>query len=154
MRLHYPEAIVSCKDPEQSTLLLVEDNPGDVFLVKQALREAGLLVDLKVAEDGEKAIQMIDRLDEGSDSQAPRLMLLDLNVPRRTGIQVLERLRRSARCGKIPVVMISSSDSPGERQHALDVGATEYFRKPSSLVEFMQLGRVVRRLGWGEGAEF
>ena len=145
---------MSCKDPEQSTLLLVEDNPGDVFLVKQALREAGLLVDLKVAEDGEKAIQMIDRLDEGSDSQAPRLMLLDLNVPRRTGIQVLERLRRSARCGKIPVVMISSSDSPGERQHALDVGATEYFRKPSSLVEFMQLGRVVRRLGWGEGAEF
>jgi CheY-like chemotaxis protein len=127
-------------------MLLVEDNPGDVFLVRHVIREAGLVFDLKVAEDGEKAIQIIDRLDESIDVAAPELMLLDLNVPRRTGIEVLERLRRSVRCAGIPVVMISSSDSPGERQHALELGATDYFHKPSSLAGFMQLGTLVRRL--------
>jgi chemotaxis family two-component system response regulator Rcp1 len=138
--------IVTSNNPEQASLLLVEDNPGDVFLVRHVIREEGLKLELKVAEDGEKAIQIIDRLDDGCETSGPELMLLDLNIPRRTGIQVLERLRRSVRYGKIPVVMISSSDSPGERQHALDVGATEYFHKPSNLAGFMQLGKLVRRL--------
>jgi len=133
-------------NPREASVLLVEDNPGDVFLVKHVIREEGLGVDLMVAEDGEKAIQIIDQLDEGREIEAPELMLLDLNIPRRSGIQVLERLRRSVRCAGIPVVMISSSDSPDERRHAFELGATEYFRKPSSLGGFMQLGKLVRQL--------
>jgi CheY-like chemotaxis protein len=127
-------------------MLLVEDSPADVYLVKEILESEGLRFQLVVASDGEAAIHMLDRLDEGSEPDAPTLLLLDLNVPRKSGTQVLERLRRSPRCGRIPVVMMSSSDSPADRQRAIDMGATEYFCKPSTLKEFMQLGKIIRRL--------
>jgi CheY-like chemotaxis protein len=110
------------------------------------MRFEGLDVHLEVVNDGERAIQMLDRVDAGSESALPTLLLLDVNVPRKSGTEVLERLRRSPRCGEIPVVMISSSDSPLDRKRAFDLGATEYFHKPSSLMEFMQLGKLVRRL--------
>jgi len=131
---------------EQLWLMLVEDSPADVYLVQEAVREEGLRFDWKVAEDGEAAIKLIDMVDANSDVSVPRLLLLDLNVPRRNGIHVLEHFRQSGRCGAVPVVMISSSDSPAERNRALELGATEYFRKPSGLDEFMQLGQLVRRL--------
>jgi len=127
-------------------LLLVEDSPADVFLVRRAMQEEGLDFTLEVAEDGETAIQMIDRVDTGACPTTPALVLLDVNVPRKSGSQVLQRVRSSPRCGGIPVVVISSSDSPTERRRAFELGATEYFCKPSSLLEFMKLGALVRRL--------
>jgi CheY-like chemotaxis protein len=125
--------------------MLVEDSPADVFLVKKAIEEAGLAFSLEVANDGESAIQMVDRIDAG-DAIVPSVLLLDVNVPRKSGNEVLQRLRQSRRCGNIPVVVISSSDSPEDRRRACELGAREYFRKPSSLAEFMQLGALVRRL--------
>jgi DNA-binding response OmpR family regulator len=126
--------------------MLVEDSPADVYLVQEAVRQEGLRFDWKVAEDGETAIQIIDRVDADADAVAPGLLLLDINVPRRSGNHVLQHFRKSPRCGTIPVVMISSSDSPAERKRAFDLGADEYFRKPSSLDEFMTLGSLVRRV--------
>jgi CheY-like chemotaxis protein len=131
---------------ERFSLLLVEDSPADVYLVREAMLHEGLNVDLNVVEDGEKAIEIVNRVDAGGETRAPELMLLDINVPRRTGNEVLERIRRSPRCARIPVLMISSSDSPAERGRAFALGANGYFRKPSSLSEFMQLGKVVRQL--------
>jgi CheY-like chemotaxis protein len=128
------------------SLLLVEDSPADVFLVREAMLQEGLNVEMEVAEDGERAIQILDQVDAGRVMRAPELMLLDINVPRRTGNQVLERIRSSPRCAHIPVVMISSSDSPAERNRAFQQGATAYFRKPSNLSEFMELGKLVREL--------
>ena len=127
-------------------VLLVEDSPADVFLVRRAMQESGGNFQLEVADDGEKAIRILERVDAGTDTKAPDILVLDVNVPRKTGNEVLEWLRRSPRHGKIPVVMISSSDSPDDRRRALELGATEYFRKPSTLAEFMQLGKLVRRL--------
>ena len=127
-------------------LLLVEDSPADVYLVKEAMRAEGSPFHLEVADNGETAIEILDRVDADATEPAPGLLLLDLNVPRKDGTQVLERLRHSPRCGEIPVIMISSSDSPAERQRAFALGVTEYFRKPSNLNEFMQLGKLVRRL--------
>jgi two-component system, chemotaxis family, response regulator Rcp1 len=126
-------------------LLLVEDNPADVFLVGEALREDGLDCDLQVVDDGEQAIQFLDRVDAGAQTP-PDLLLLDLNVPRIGGEQVLERMRNSQPCAGIAVVVITSSDSPRDRQKAAALGAAEYFRKPANLDEFMALGKVVRRL--------
>jgi two-component system, chemotaxis family, response regulator Rcp1 len=126
-------------------LLLVEDNPADVFLVGEALREDGLDCDLQVVDDGEQAIQFLERVDTGAQTP-PDLLLLDLNVPRISGEQVLERMRSSRPCAGIAVVVISSSDSPRDRQKAAALGAAEYFRKPAKLDEFMALGKVVRRL--------
>ncbi len=126
-------------------LLLVEDNTADVFLVREALREEGLDCDLQVVDDGEQAIQFFERVDAGSQAP-PDLLLLDFNVPRVGGEQVLERLRTIQQCARIVVVVITSSDSPRDRQKATDLGAAEYFRKPANLDEFMALGKLVRRL--------
>lgn len=123
-------------------VLLVEDSPADVYLVREAMKAEGAPFHIQVAEDGELAMEMLDRV-EAEGGPAPDVLLLDLNVPRRDGIQILERVRRSARCRDIPVVVMSSSDSPVDRQRALSLGATQYFRKPSTLDEFMQLGRLV-----------
>ena len=126
-------------------LLLVEDNPADVFLVREALREESLDCELAVVDDGEQAIQFFERVDASSEP-APDLLLLDLNVPRIGGEQVLERLRQSRSCAGIAVVVMTSSDSPHDRKRAVDLGAAEYFRKPANLDEFMALGKLVRRL--------
>lgn len=135
---------------EPLRLLLVEDSPADVFLVKEALREEGLAFELRLVEDGEAAIEILDQLDSDplKNSHVPNLLLLDLNVPRKSGIQVLERFHQISRCANIPVIVISSSDSPAERQRVIELGACEYFRKPSSLTEFMTLGKVIR--AWHE----
>jgi chemotaxis family two-component system response regulator Rcp1 len=126
-------------------LLLVEDNPADVFLVREALREEGLDCDMQIVDDGEQAIQYFDRVKSGSQA-APDLLLLDLNVPRIGGEQVLERLRKTPPCAHIMVLVITSSDSPHDRQRAAELGADDYFRKPTNLEEFMSLGKLVRRL--------
>lgn len=132
-------------DFRQFSLLLVEDSPSDVFLVEEAMKEEGLSCHLEVADDGEKAIRILDDVDAGSHGR-PNLLLVDLNVPRQNGTTVLERLRQSPVCGQTPVVMMSTSDTLAERRRAFDLGATEYFCKPSSLTEFMRLGKLVRRL--------
>lgn len=132
--------------PERPWLLLVEDSPPDVYLVKEAVRQEGLDFEWKIAEDGETATQLIDILGDQEHLTVPKLVLLDINIPRRSGSQVLQQIRGSLRCAAVPVLMISSSDSAIERRRARDLGATEYFRKPSSLDEFMLLGGVVRRI--------
>lgn len=126
-------------------LLLVEDNPADVFLVREAIREEGLDCDLHLVDDGEQAIKFFDRMDAGSEAP-PDLLLLDLNVPRIGGEQVLARLRTTRDGARIMVVVITSSDSPRDRQRAAELGADEYFRKPTNLEDFMALGKLVRRL--------
>src|ERR1700692_1980050 len=100
-------------------LLLVEDNPADVFLVREALREESLNCDLEVVDDGEQAIQFFERVDAGGQAP-PDLLLLDLNVPRIGGEKVLERARKTRPCAGTLVVVITSSDSPRDRQKASD----------------------------------
>ncbi len=88
---------------------------------------------------------------DAADQAGPDLLLLDLNVPRRTGDEVLRRIKRSPKCAHIPVVVITSSDSREDHEAAMDLGADEYFRKPSNLKEFMALsGKLVRRLIQGD----
>jgi CheY-like chemotaxis protein len=130
---------------EQLSLLLVEDSPADVFLVREAMKEEGLSCQVEVADDGEKAISILEKVDAGTQGP-PNLLLVDLNVPRQSGTEVLQRLRRIPHCSKTPVVMMSTSDTAVERKRALDLGATAYFCKPASLAEFMKLGQLVRRL--------
>jgi DNA-binding response OmpR family regulator len=127
-------------------ILLIEDAEPDVFLVREALKNAGLNFELSVVDDGEKAIEYIDRLDANRGDTCPQLVLLDLNLPKRTGDQILEHMRHSDRCKDIPVVIVTSSDSPRDKAVASRLGATRYFRKPSRLDEFMRLGSMVREL--------
>ena len=132
--------------PDQLSLLLVEDNPADVYLVREAMRREGLRVHWDIADDGEWAIRKIDELDSNASTPCPDLLLLDVNVPRKTGDEVLERIRQSPRLARTPVVIISSAESPADRDRLMKLGATEYFRKPCDLQEFMTLGRLVREV--------
>jgi len=131
---------------DQLSLLLVEDSPADVYLVREAMLREGLKVHWDIADDGEWAIRKIDEVDSDASTPCPDLLLLDLNVPRRTGDEVLARIRQSPRLGRTPVVIISSSEWPADRDRLMNLGATEYFRKPSDLQEFMTLGRLVREV--------
>jgi CheY-like chemotaxis protein len=123
---------------------LVEDNPADVFLVEEALREHGVDCQLRIAESGDQAISWIEALDRAEKANCPDLILLDLNLPRQGGHAVLDRLRQSPRCGEVPVIVMTSSDAPQDRESAQTLGIHHFFRKPLQLADFLTLGAVVK----------
>jgi CheY-like chemotaxis protein len=127
-------------------IILVEDAEPDVLLVREALEQSGLQFELRVFEDGEQGVDFVETVDRDETVARPHLFLLDLNLPKKTGGQILERVRQSPRCGRIPVVILTSSDSHRDKAQAADLNATGYFRKPSRLDEFMKLGPYVRDL--------
>ena len=127
-------------------IILVEDAEPDVLLVREALEQSGLEFELLVFDDGEQGVAFIENMDRDASLVRPNLFLLDLNLPKKTGGQILERVRQSPRCGQVPVVILTSSDSQKDKTQAADLKATGYFRKPSRLDEFMKLGPYVRDL--------
>ena len=138
-----PEAPESVGGRAGVSILLVEDNPGDANLVREALLEHGVQGELLVAGDGETAIRLIDDLDRDATG-CPDLVVLDLNLPKRPGREVLEHMRASSACRHIPVVILSSSDSERDREETARLGATKYLKKPARLDDFLKLGRVFR----------
>jgi chemotaxis family two-component system response regulator Rcp1 len=124
-------------------ILLAEDNDGDIFLVRRALEKRGVPHQLTVARNGEEALELLERAENGPSSEAPKLILLDLNLPKIDGTQVLSRLRKTSAFSGTPVIVLTSSDSPKDRESALALGANVYFRKPTDLQSFMHLGVVV-----------
>ncbi len=135
-------------------ILLVEDNAGDVFLVRRALEQRGLRHRLTVAHNGEEAMQLLEQAEKWPATDAPQLVLLDLNLPKVDGSQILSHIRQTGALAATPVIVITSSDSPADRDRALSLGANVYFRKPTDLNSFMQLGFVVERFvpGWREAS--
>lgn len=127
-------------------IVLVEDAEPDVYLVREALESGGVPCNLRVLGDGEKAVDFIDEIDREAGESCPHLLLLDLNLPKKSGAQVLQRVKQSQRLRNVPVVVLTSSDSPRDKDQAAQLGATHYFRKPSRLAEFMKLGEIVRDL--------
>jgi CheY-like chemotaxis protein len=127
-------------------ILVVDDNGADQFLIREALRQAHIDTELETATDGEKAIQMIARLDQDDELPSPDLILLDLNLPRKTGSEVLQWMKKSRRCASTPVIIVTSSDSERDHSDAVLHGASAYFRKPSSFAAFMKLGDLARVL--------
>jgi chemotaxis family two-component system response regulator Rcp1 len=128
------------------SILLVEDSEGDIFLVRRALEKHGLKHSLIVARNGEEALQLLDQAEKGPIADAPDIVLLDLNLPKVDGSQILSHIRRTQAFAGIPVIILTSSDSPADRDLVLALGANVYFRKPTDLQTFMELGQVVKRL--------
>jgi|SRR5271157_2049230 len=125
-------------------ILLAEDNSGDVFLVRRALQKHQIDCDLTLIKDGEAALRYLSEIDSGDPGGCPDLILLDLNLPRCPGSQVLEALKNSPTCQEAPVIVLTSSDSPHDRAKATRLGAVRFFCKPTDLAGFMALGEVVR----------
>jgi len=117
-----------------------------VVLIRKAIESAGVIAAIHVIDDGEKAVVFFESADSDSDAPCPDLVILDLNLPRFKGNEVLRRLRGTIRCAKAPVLVVTSSDSSLEREQMNKLGASGYFRKPSVFAEYMKLGQVVRVL--------
>lgn len=125
-------------------ILLAEDNDGDVFLVRRALQKRGFTHELVVAHNGEEALAWLNGHSSVAEpDDRPDLILLDLNLPRVDGGQLLSYIRKSDSFARTPVIVLTSSDSPKDRQMALELGANLYFRKPTDLPSFMDLGRII-----------
>lgn len=127
-------------------LLLVEDNAADAMLVEEAIQMHDVPVDLHIVVDGEEAIAFIERAERDPQSPCPDMVLLDLNLPKRSGTDVLQRIRGSERCKHVPVVILTSSDSPKDREDASRLGADRYFRKPTDYDGYMKVGTVLNEI--------
>jgi CheY-like chemotaxis protein len=130
-------------------ILLAEDNPADVFLIRIALEEHGVDMPLQVAADGREVLQILyqqETLPQDPLKDQLQLIILDLNLPRHDGIEILQRLRETALLATIPVVVLTSSDSPRDRIVASQLGAARYLRKPSNLDQFLSLGAVFKEI--------
>jgi chemotaxis family two-component system response regulator Rcp1 len=132
--------------------LLVEDNRIDVLMVEEAIELQGLPIELHVAEDGERACDFLAQADETPEAVKPDVLLLDLNLPKRSGKEVLARLRHGKACKDIPVLIITSSDTARERDELAKLGVAGYFRKPASYDDFMKLGQVLKGVLGGHSA--
>ena len=113
--------------------------------MREAIRMEDLPLEVHVAPDGQQAIEFITKAETDPDAPCPRLVLLDLNLPKVDGFDILRRLRASQKFKTIPVLIVSSSDSPTDRSRAAELGAG-YFRKPPSYEEFLKLGAVLKQL--------
>jgi CheY-like chemotaxis protein len=127
-------------------IFVAEDNPADVLLIRDALEQASIDCSLRCFSDGEQIIEAVDELERTPDLRVPDLLLLDLNLPRYAGQEVLTKIRAGTRCPGLPVVVLTSSDSPRDREQASQLQVAHYFRKPSDYDQFMQLGQVVRTI--------
>ena len=126
-------------------IVLVEDNPGDVHLLRLALNKAGVVCDLRVLQDGAEGMALARGLGSHRD-RVPDLIVLDLNLPKHDGLEVLAALRAVPEMRGVPVVVFSSSTSPGERARVEELGASMFLAKPPDLDAFLAVGDVLRSM--------
>ncbi|MDC0664286.1 response regulator [Marinobacter sp. SS21] len=130
---------------EGYSILVVEDNPDDQVLTVRALKNASKNCQIVVLEDGQAAIDYL--FGNGADEALNKLgvVLLDLKLPRVNGLEVLNKIRSSPRTNWLPVIMVTSSDEPGELLEAYRLGANSYINKPINLREFTDQMNVLAR---------
>ncbi len=135
-------------------ILLVEDNPADVKITQRALRESAAAAELIVVRDGQEAVEYLLRQGVHADNpdwRVPDLILLDLNLPRLTGIQVLERIRETPALRATPVVVLTTSRRHEDVDQVYMAGANTYIEKPQDFNRFVQVLQTIHRY-WLETA--
>jgi len=120
-------------------ILLVEDNPGDVFLTQEVLRGSTVPTRLSVAEDGVEALAMLRREGKYAGAARPDLILLDLKLPRKDGLEVLAEIKADPVLRRIPVVVLTTSDAPDDVLKAHDLQASCYVTKPEDMEQFVRV---------------
>jgi two-component system, chemotaxis family, response regulator Rcp1 len=118
-------------------VLLVEDNPGDVRLTKEALKEGKLLNQLTVVGDGVEALSFLRKEGKYADAVQPELILLDLNLPKKDGREVLAEIKADPKLRRIPVVVLTTSSAEEDILKIYDLHANCYITKPVDLEQFM-----------------
>jgi len=131
-------------NPWDYTVMVVEDEPDEVFLLKQAFQRVGLKNPLLVLRDGQEAIDYLSRPGAASGPGVPpALMLLDLKMPRKTGFEVLEWLRRQPELKRIVVVIMSSSNLMSDVNRAYELGCNSYLLKPGNVDQLAEMVKLI-----------
>lgn len=120
-------------------ILLVEDNEGDIFLITEALNEGKILNRISVVQDGEEAMLFLEQKGIFADAELPDLILLDINLPRKNGHEVLKQIKNSIKLQTIPVIVLTTSSSPQDISHSYKNHANCYITKPVAAEEFLQV---------------
>lgn len=120
-------------------ILMVEDDPGDVELTREGLKDTKLKLSLHVVGDGERAMRFLRRQAEYASAPRPDLILLDLNMPRKGGIETLSEIKADPALRPIPVVMLTSSEAEGDINRSYMEGASCYLVKPLGFEAFTRL---------------
>jgi CheY-like chemotaxis protein len=128
---------------ELASILLVEDDPGDVLLVREALAEHKVANALSVVSDGVKAMEFLRREGDHTEAERPGIVLLDLNLPRKSGTEVLAEIKRDPDLATIPVVVLTTSESEHDVLRSYQQHANAYIAKP---VDFERFKRIVRQI--------
>lgn len=118
-------------------ILLVEDEQADAHLIRMAMKEAGLAIDLVHVLDGVEALEYLQQVDEGDIQKRPDLILLDLNMPRMNGLEFLRRVKAHERYRVLPVVIMTTSDSDTDVSAAYSEGAAGFVVKPMDVSTFI-----------------
>lgn len=124
-------------------VLLIEDNPGDVFLTKKALSQANIDINVTVAPDGEAGLELLSNALEQGNKNWPDIVLLDVNLPKKDGKQVLAEMKQSPDLKRIPVVILTSSSAEKDILQSYDLHANSYIIKPVSLEKFYDVASVL-----------
>lgn len=129
---------------EEVKILLVEDNEGDIVLTLEGLREARINNHVNVVKDGEQALQYLRKTGAYADASTPNLVLLDINLPRVDGKEVLMEIKNDPSLKKIPVVMLTTSESERDVMDAYNNHANCYITKPVDYNKFMEVVHSIR----------
>ncbi len=120
-------------------ILLVEDNEGDAFLAKKAFQKAKIINHIEVARDGEIAMDMLHKRGEYAEMKTPDIVLLDINLPKKDGKQVLSEMKGDEALKRIPVVILTSSSAEQDIVKTYELYASSYIVKPVSLEKFQEV---------------
>lgn len=124
-------------------LLLVEDNPGDARLAREALRDGAIRSDLTVMEDGSEVMNYLNRRGEYAEAQRPHLILLDLNLPGKSGAELLQEIKSDRELRRIPVIVLTTSAARQDIDASYDLYANCYVIKPLDITTFIQVLRQI-----------
>ena len=125
-------------------ILLVEDNPADVYLFRESLQAAGLKVDLTIIENGTDGLAFARRQERYAEYPVPDLAVLDLNLPGSGGISIVEAMRQNKDLEGVPVFIMTSSSKPSENARAMELGIDRFITKPTDLEEYLKIGYLVK----------
>jgi len=124
-------------------ILLVEDNPGDIRLTQEALKESNMDIHLDVVSDGEQAIDFLMKKNKHTEAIRPHIILLDLNLPKKNGIEILKEIKAHDSLKKIPVIVLTTSDADHDISKAYSLHANCYILKPVDFDDFAKVIRLV-----------
>ncbi|MBU1003730.1 MAG: response regulator [Proteobacteria bacterium] len=124
-------------------ILMVEDNPDDVLLTREALKDAKVRCSLNVVEDGVQALEYLNKQGEYGDATRPDIIFLDLNLPRKDGREVLEEIKADETLRSIPVVVLTTSESPEDIAQAYNSYVNCYITKPVDFDKFIKVVKYV-----------